>query len=149
MGLGSLNHSYQCDLQRYWLSFLRCQDSLVVVSAQIPVAPCLPSKWSLFLEYVSLTSRQATLFLIHVPRLLDDLSTYIRDKQTGRPLIFFEMKNNSVAREEKIKSVYKLQWFRVICFLRFSLPPPPRNPWFHGFLILTFTFWHISEWNVL
>lgn len=53
---------------------------------------------------------------IHVPRLLDDLSAYIRDKQIGRPLVLFvylffvwgggcfvlfcfEMKNNYIARE--------------------------------------------------
>lgn len=63
--------------------------------------------------------------IICVPRLLDDVGTYIREKQIGRPLIFFfffEMKNNYIAREGKIKSAYKLQWFRVLYLLRCFSP---------------------------
>ena len=33
-------------------------------------------------------------------------------------MLIFEMKNY-IAREGKIKSVYKLQWFGVLCLLRF------------------------------
>lgn len=50
-----------------------------LVASQILTAACLPSIFWDICHYL----KAHLIILIHVPRLFNDLSTYIRDKQTG------------------------------------------------------------------